>query len=247
MHTRLVFACCILTAGALAQGQPRSAIDSKATEVWSNKPKKITAGATTGEAPSDAIVLFDGKDLSNWTTMTGADAKWEVKDGVATVVKAGGDIKTKQTFGDMQLHIEWRTPSPAKGEGQDRGNSGVYIQERYEVQVLDSYENETYYNGQAGAVYKQSVPLVNASKKPGEWQVYDIIFTAPRFNESGALSTPAYVTVLHNGVLVQNHFQIQGQSENQGMPVYTAHGKASLKLQDHQHPVSYRNIWIREL
>ena len=247
MSTPLAFALCIITAGAIAQGQPRATLDSKVTEVWSNKPKKITTGATTGEAPSDAIILFDGKDLSKWTTMTGAAAKWEVKDGVVTISKNGGDIKTAQTFGDIQLHIEWRTPAGETGTGQERGNSGVYIQERYEVQVLDSYENETYYNGQAGAVYKQSVPLVNASKKPGEWQTYDIVFTAPRFNENGGLSTPGYVTVLHNGVLVQNHFQIQGQSENQGMAVYTAHGKASLKLQDHQHPVSYRNIWIREL
>lgn len=247
MSRFLAFAFCITTAGALAQGQPRAAIDSKATEVWSNKPKKISPGAAAGEAPSDAIILFDGKDLSKWTTMTGADAKWDIKDGAVTISKGGGDIRTRQAFGDMQLHIEWRTPAGEAGTGQDRGNSGVYIQERYEVQVLDSYENETYYNGQAGAVYKQSVPLVNASKRPGEWQTYDIIFTAPRFNDNGGLSTPAYVTVLHNGVLIQNHYQIQGQSENQGMPVYTTHGKASLKLQDHQHPVSYRNIWIREL
>lgn len=247
MSKNIAFAFCIISSGALAQGQPRELMDSKATEVWANKPKKITAGSTGTEAPSDAIVLFDGKDLSKWTTQSGADAAWVVKDGAATVSKGGGDIKTRQVFGDMQLHIEWRAPFPVKGEGQDRGNSGVYIQERYEVQVLDSYENETYYNGQAGAIYKQSVPLVNVSRKPGEWQTYDIIFTAPRFSETGSVIIPAYVTVLQNGVLIQNHTQIQGTSENQGMAVYSSHGKASLKLQDHQHAVSYRNIWIREL
>lgn len=247
MTKYLVFAFSVFTMNAFAQAQPRESIDSRATEVWSNKPRKITAGANVGDAPSDAIVLFDGNNLSQWTTATGGEPKWEVKDGVVTVVKGSGSIKTKQAFGDMQLHVEWRTPLPAVGKGQDRGNSGVFLQERYEIQVLDSYENETYYNGQAGAIYKQSVPMVNASKKPGEWQSYDIIFAAPRFNESGGIIIPAYVTVLHNGIIVQNHKEIQGQTENQGMPVYTAHGKASLLLQDHQHPVSYRNIWIREL
>lgn len=247
MSKNIVFAFCVISAGAFGQGQPRSEMDSRATEVWVNKPKKITAGTVAGEAPSDAIILFDGKDLSKWTTATGAPAKWDVKDGAATVSKDGGQIKTKQAFGDMQLHIEWRTPAGETGEGQHRGNSGVFIQERYEVQVLDSYENETYYNGQAGAIYKQYVPLVNASRKQGEWQTYDIIFTAPRFSDNGGVIIPAYVTVLHNGVLIQNHVQILGESQNQGFPVYTAHGKASLVLQDHQHAVSYRNIWVREL
>jgi hypothetical protein len=224
-----------------------SAQDAKATELWDPKPKKITAGTSAGEAPSDAIILFSGKDLSNWTTQSGGDAKWEVKDGAMTVVKGTGDIKTKQSFGDMQLHIEYREPTPAEGESQHRGNSGIFLQDRYEIQVLDSYENETYVNGQAGAIYKQHIPLVNACRKPGEWQAFDVIYTGPRFSDNGRAIIPAYVTVLHNGVIIQNHVQIAGTTENQGMPSYKVHGKAPIHLQDHGNPVSFRNIWVREL
>jgi hypothetical protein len=222
--------------------------DPTVTEVWQIKAPVIAPGKNVGEAPSDAIILFDGKDLDAWTTLDGQPAAWEVKDGVMNVVLRKGDIKTKQVFGDMQLHIEWRSPAEISGQGQSRGNSGVYLQERYEIQVLDSYENETYPNGQAGSVYKQHTPLVNVARKPGEWQSYDIIYTAPRFSENGRVIVPARVTILHNGVLIQNNAEIWGPTEYIGLPVYKAHGKASLRLQDHgDGKVSYRNIWVREL
>jgi hypothetical protein len=199
-----------------------------------------------GPPPADAIVLFDGTDLSQWRSEGGGAAGWEVKDGVATV-NGSGDIVTKQPFGDCQLHIEWATPVEVTGEGQGRGNSGVIIQGRYELQVLDSYQNKTYFNGQAGAVYSQYAPLVNVSRKPGEWQSYDVIFHAPRFDENGKLSKPATITVLQNGVLVQDNVEIKGPTANQPTK-YEAHPlKQPLVLQDHGNPVRYRNIWIREL
>jgi len=201
-----------------------------------------------GPPPADAIVLFDGTDLSHWQTRSGGkEAAWEVKDGVATV-NGTGDIATKQPFGDCQLHIEWATPEEVKGEGQGRGNSGVIIQERYELQVLDSYQNKTYFNGQAGAVYSQYAPLVNVCRKPGEWQSYDVIFHAPRFDENGKLTTAATITVLQNGVLVQDHVEIKGPTGQQPTK-YEAHPlKQRLVLQDHGgNHVHYRNIWIREL
>jgi len=247
MRTYLLISCCLLTASAFGQGQARETMDFKVTEVWDLKPKKITAGNMPGEAPSDAIVLFDGKDLSQWSSLNGGDAKWSVQDGAMTVVKGTGDIKSKQTFGDIQLHIEWRTPAEVVGDGQNRGNSGIFLQERYELQVLDSYESPTYSNGQAGSIYKQSIPLVNACRKPGEWQTYDVFYTAPRFSDNGRVIVPAYITVVHNGVLIQNHTQILGPSEFRGLPVYQPHGKASIKLQDHGNPISFRNIWVREL
>lgn len=230
-----------------AQVQNRESLDPKVTEVWEPKAKKITPGAMAGDAPSDAVVLFSGKDLNEWTSLDGSPAKWEVKDGSFTVVKGTGDIKTKKVFGDIQLHIEWRSPAVVESEGQGRGNSGIFLQERYELQVLDSYESQTYRNGQAGSIYKQHGPLVNATRKPGEWQAYDVIYNAPRFNESGEVIIPAYITVLHNGIVIQNHSEIRGPTEYKGLPVYIAHGKASLKLQDHGNPVSYRNVWVREL
>lgn len=248
MRKLLIVLLLIVAAGfATAQTTPRESLDPKVTEVWDLKPKKITPGTNAGEPASDAVILFNGKDLSEWTTLDGNAAKWEVKDGAFTVVKGGGDIKTKKTFGDFQLHIEWRAPAEVVGEGQGRGNSGIFLQERYELQVLDSYESVTYSNGQAASIYKQSVPLVNACRKPGEWQTYDVIYTAPRFGESGRVIVPAYITVLQNGVLVQAHTQINGPTEYKGQPVYVAHGKGGIKLQDHGNPVSYRNIWIREL
>ena len=247
MKKIFLVALSIWSASALGQGISRDKMDPAVTEVWDLKPKKITPGAQVGEAPSDAIILFDGKDLSAWSAAKGGDARWEVKDGAMTVVKGTGDIKTKQAFGDFQLHIEWRAPEKVEGEGQGRGNSGIFLQERYELQVLDSYESVTYSNGQAGSIYKQSIPLVNACKKPGEWQTYDVIFTAPKFSDNGRVITPACVTVLHNGVVIQNNTQILGPSEFKGLPVYQTHGKASIKLQDHGNPVSYRNVWLREL
>lgn len=215
------------------------------TEFWEPEVRVVTP-SNNNAAPSDAIVLFDGKDLSQWKAKNGGgEAKWQVKDKVFTVGK--GDISTKKEFGDFQLHIEWSAPDEVKGESQGRGNSGIFLQDRYEVQVLDNYNNRTYSNGQAGSIYKQHRPLVNAMRKPTEWNVYDIIYTAPRFKEDGSLFTPARVTVLHNGVLVQNNVEVKGPTEYIGLPEYKAHGKAPISLQDHGNPVQYRNIWIREL
>lgn len=232
---------------AFTQSQPRESLDPRVTEVWEPRPPKVMPGKNAGDAPSDALILFDGKDLNEWTSLNGSPAKWEVKEGAMTVVKGTGDIKTKRTFGDFQLHIEWRAPSVIEGEGQGRGNSGIFLQERYELQVLDSYESVTYANGQAGSIYKQHSPLVNATRPPGEWQSYDVIYTAPRFGENGKVISPARITVLHNGVLIQNNISIWGPSEFKGLPVYQSHGKAGIKLQDHGNPVSFRNIWVREL
>lgn len=211
-------------------------------------PAIVTPGVTNADPPSDAIVLFNGKDLSHWRTDSGGPAKWIVRDGYMEVNPGTGGIATVEKFGDVQLHIEWATPSVVKGEGQERGNSGVFLMERYEVQVLDSYQNETYYHGQAGSVYKQYPPLVNASRKPGEWQTYDIIFHAPRFDEMGKVVDRARMTVLHNGVLIQNNVEVYGLTYHDRAPVYIAHApQESLALQDHGNPVRYRNIWIRRL
>jgi hypothetical protein len=239
---------------ALAMLQPFGAVraqqaqgDPKLTEVWEPVPPVVTPGVGTAP-PSDAIVLFAGKDLAQWRQVDGAAARWTVTDGAMTVVKGTGDLRTTRAFGDCQLHIEWRTPSTVQGEGQGRGNSGIFLQERYEVQVLDSFNNRTYSNGQAASIYKQHIPLVNASRPPGEWQTYDIIYAAPRFGDDGKVLRPAYVTVLHNGVLAQNHVEIKGTTTYIGQPKYEKHGaKEPLRLQDHGDPDSYRNIWIREL
>jgi hypothetical protein len=205
------------------------------------EPAVVEPGPVGGP-PSDAVVLFDGKDLSKWD---GAD-KWEVKDGYA--VSGGGDIQTKQGFGDCQLHVEWATPEKVEGDGQGRGNSGVFLMGLYEVQILDSFNNKTYFDGQAAAIYKQHPPLVNACRKPGEWQTYDIIFEAPRFDAEKKLVRPAYLTVLQNGVLVQNHFELKGITEWDRGPHYDAHAaKLPIKLQYHGNPVRFRNIWVREL
>jgi hypothetical protein len=203
---------------------------------------KVVDPGPVGGPPGDAIVLFDGKDMSKWE---GGD-KWVVKDGYA--ITNHGDIRTKQAFGDCQLHVEWAAPQEVKGSGQGRGNSGVYIMGLYEVQILDSFDNSTYPDGQAGAIYKENPPLVNVCRKPGEWQTYDIIFKAPRFDDQGKLVKPAYITVLQNGVLVQNHFEIQGATSFYVAPKYTAHPqKLPLLLQYHNNKVQFRNIWIREL
>jgi len=231
----------VFTSEFFAQEDPRS------TEVWSPVPQIVTPGKN-GTAPSDAVVLFDGKNLNEWTNDKGEAAGWTVHDGIVTVKAGAGSIISKRQFADCQLHVEWKTPSEIKGEGQGRGNSGVFLQNKYELQVLDSYNNPTYSNGQAGSVYKQHIPLVNASRKPGEWQSYDIIFTAPRFNVDSSLKSPAFMTVLHNGVLIQNHIELKGVTRYIGQPKYEKHPfKQPLSLQDHGNPVSYRNIWIREL
>ncbi|HLF34684.1 MAG TPA: DUF1080 domain-containing protein [Cyclobacteriaceae bacterium] len=216
------------------------------TEVWEPVPPAITPGTETA-APSDAIILFDGKNFDHWASVNGGPAKWELKDGAMTVVKGTGVIQTKESFGDCQLHIEWRTPSVVSGESQGRGNSGIFLQSRYEVQVLDNYNNRTYSNGQAGSIYKQAIPMVNACLPPGQWQTYDIIYTAPRFADNSSLIVPAYITVIHNGVIILNHFQIKGSTDYIGLPKYEKHGAAPIQLQDHGNPVSYRNIWIRKI
>jgi hypothetical protein len=204
------------------------------------EPPIITPGEN-GSPPSDAMVLFDGKDLSAWEP----SGTWKVEDGVLT--EGRGDIHTKQDFGDIQLHIEWSSPNPPRGRDQDRGNSGIFFQDRYELQILDSYDNTTYYEGQAGAIYKQSPPMVNAMRKPGEWNSYDVIWKAPTFNEDGSLKSPAYVTALQNGVLILDHFAVLGETPWAEVPKYTAHGPGPIRLQDHGHPVRFRNIWVREL
>ncbi len=211
-------------------------------------PPIVTPGVTNADPPSDAIVVFNGRDLSSWRSDDGSPAKWIVRDGYVEVRPGAGGITTVDKFGDVQLHIEWATPSVVKGEGQERGNSGVFLMGRYEVQVLDSYQNQTYYHGQAGSVYKQYPPLVNASRKPGEWQTYDIIFHAPHFDDMGKVVDRARITVLHNGVLIQNNVEIFGITYHDRAPVYIAHApQESLALQDHGNPVRYRNIWIRRL
>jgi len=217
------------------------------TEDWSRKPEVVTPGK--GDLPpSDAIVLYSGpEDLEKWIGEDGEEPGW-VADQALTVNPESPGIKTKQSFGDVQLHVEWRSPKVVEGEGQGRGNSGIFLMGKYELQVLDSYNNETYYNGQAGSIYKQYIPLVNASLPPGTWQKYDIIFTAPHFNGDGSLDSPAYITVIHNGVLIQNHVELKGATEYIGKPEYKSHAeKLPLMLQQHRNPVSYRNIWIREL
>jgi hypothetical protein len=204
---------------------------------------KVIDPGPVGGPPSDAIVLFDGKDLSLWNDSD----KWIIKDGYAI---AGGpsQMHTKQAFGDCQLHVEWASPEQVKGTGQERGNSGIYLMGLYEVQILDSYQNDTYVDGQAGALYKQHPPLVNACRKPGQWQTYDILFEAPRFDPQGKLTRPAFITVLHNGVLIQNHYPLQGATAWDKPPEYTSHAsKLPLALQYHFNPVRFRNIWIRDL
>jgi hypothetical protein len=199
-------------------------------------------------APSDAFVLFDGHDLSAWRGEDGSSARWTVRDGYFEVSGGAGTIRTAEGFGDCQLHVEWMAPEVVKGDGQERGNSGVYLMGLYEVQVLDSYHNPTYPDGQASALYGQYPPLVNASRPPGQWQTYDIVFHAPRFDRAGKLMSPAHVTVLHNGVLVQDDVALSGPTAHQARPPYEAHAaKLPLMLQDHGNPVRYRNIWLRPL
>ena len=256
--------CCLVSTAFAQKEKGPAPMKPDMTEYWEPVPEVVDPGPYPGKVPppSDAIVLFDGKDLSKWKSKKdGGPAKWKVQNGIFTVEKGTGDITTQQKFGDYQLHIEWRIPEDIQGSSQARGNSGVMLQDLsdefdipaywYEIQVLDSYKNATYVNGQAGSVYKQNPPLVNAMRKPGEWNVYDITYTAPRFNEDGSLFSPARVTVLHNGVLVQDNFEIRGHTAYIGLPKYfKAHGKAPITLQDHGDPskaISFQNIWIREL
>lgn len=245
----------LLTGGAYmanAQSKPED------TEKWEPVPPVVTAGKVVGEAPSDAVILFDGKSgLDQWKDVAnGGDAKWDVKGDVLTVNKKSGNIETKKAFGNYQLHIEWKVPSNIEGTGQGRGNSGVFLasigkgDDGYELQVLDSYNNKTYVNGMAGSIYKQFIPLANPTRPPGVWNVYDVIWTAPTF-DGDKVKTPARVTVLFNGVLVENNIELLGPTQYIGTPAYRkAHGPSPIKLQAHgdkSEPLSFRNIWVREL
>jgi hypothetical protein len=240
---------------APAQQPPRG--NPADTEVWEPVPKAVTPGATDAAPPSDAIVLFDGHNLDQWVaTKDKSPATWVVADGILTVDKKAGNIETKRRFTNYQLHIEWRIPAGVTGEGQARGNSGLFLastgpgDDGYELQILDSYNNKTYVNGQAASIYKQFIPLVNASRKPGEWQTYDVVWTAPVFNADGSVKSPASVVTFHNGVLVQNHVELKGETLYIGKPVYKRYDTAPIKLQAHgdpSPPISFRNIWIREI
>jgi hypothetical protein len=211
-------------------------------------PRKVAPGATTSSPPADAVVLFDGSSLSQWTAADGGEARWVVRDGYMQTVPGAGPVRSRRRFGDVQAHVEWATPSPGVGSGQDRGNSGIYFMGLYEVQVLDSYENVTYADGQAAALYGQHPPLVNASRPPGEWQSYDIIFRRPRFSAAGALVSPARLTVFHNGVLVQDNAELWGPTNWLQFDPYAAHDDSlPFTLQDHDHPVRFRNFWVRPL
>jgi len=242
MKRRFLTTVCCLAAALLTTTYLAAAFSAEWVSgiAW-ERPPVIDPGPPGGP-PSDAIVLFDGKDLSQWE----GGEKWIIEDGFA--ISNGGGIQTKQPFGDCQLHVEWASPEKVEGVGQGRGNSGVYLMGKYEVQILDSYENETYFDGQCGAIYKQSPPLVNACRKPGEWQTYDIIFHAPQFDADGNVTQPAVMTVLHNGVLIQDHFKLKGETAWHKPPAYEAHPpKLPIHLQFHGDAVRFRNIWIREL
>jgi hypothetical protein len=248
---RVSAAACVasyLLAGAALAAGANAAGDPKLTEVWSPVPAKVTPGASAGAAPSDAIVLFDGRNLDAWKSARGGDAKWTVAKGEMIVAPGTGDIQTRAAFGDVQLHVEWIEPElPPDKVDQDRGNSGIFLQDVYEVQVLDNFTNPTYVNGMVGSIYKQFTPLVNAARPAEQWQTYDIIWTAPRFAADGSLKSPARVTVLLNGVLVQNNSELKGATTYIGAPSYKAHGDMPIRLQDHSHLVRYRNIWVRKL
>jgi hypothetical protein len=258
--SKLLAAAALTTLAAaplFSQTQATPSPKPEETEVWEPVPKVVTPGATPYAPPSDAIVLFDGHNLDEWVNNKDkAPASWNVGDGVMTVNKSGGNIETKRSFKNYQLHIEWKIPETITGSGQGRGNSGVFLASTgagdagYELQVLDNYNNKTYVNGQAGSIYKQAIPLANANRKPGEWQTYDIVWTSPTFNADSTLKSPAYVTVLFNGIIVENHFQLKGETRYIGQPFYKMYDTAPIKLQAHgdkSEPISFRNIWVREL
>ena len=254
---RLSFILALVCAAAplLSAQQPKPKPED--TEVWTPVPRIVTPARTNDAPPSDAIVLFDGRNLDEWVSVKDhAPAQWTVANGVMTVNKPAGNIETKRSFTNYQLHIEWQIPEGITGSGQTRGNSGIFLASTgpgdagYEIQILDSYNNSTYVNGQAAAIYKQYAPLVNAMRKPGEWETYDIVWMAPTFRDDGSVATPAYVTAFHNGVLVQNHVELKGETLYIGAPSYHKHGPAPIKLQAHgdpSPPISFRNIWVREL
>ncbi|HEX7730386.1 MAG TPA: DUF1080 domain-containing protein [Terracidiphilus sp.] len=258
MRIRPLFAAAVFAVSACAFAQQAAEKPKpEETEVWKPVPPVVTPAAVPGGAPSDAIVLFDGSNEDEW--VSAADrmpAKWIVHDGVLTVNKSVGNIETKRKFKNYQLHLEFRIPETITGSGQFRGNSGVFLASTgpgdagYELQVLDNYKNETYVNGMVGSLYKQAIPLANAARKPGEWETYDVAWTAPVFDAEGKVVRPAYVTVFFNGVLVENHFELQGETLYIGKPFYKAYDRAPIKLQAHgdkSEPISFRNIWVREL
>lgn len=258
MIKRIFATATIVCSVTLLHAQNDPAAQAAKTEIWSPEPPVVTPGNTPQDPPSDAIILFNGKNLDQWHAEKDSTtpAGWTVADGVMTVNKKAGGIITKQRFNDYQLHLEWKVPTNITGTNQARGNSGVFVantgrgDEGYEIQILDNYNNKTYVNGQAGSVYKQAIPMANACKKPGEWQYYDIIWNAPKFNADGSLQTPAYVTVIHNGVLLQNHTEVKGVTKWIGTPEYKAHGASPIKLQSHgdpSEPISFRNIWLRPI
>ena len=243
MKARTILLLTAVGAVSLGVGVCIAQKEYKSGVVWP-EPVKITPGEKPGDAPSDAIILFDGKDLSKFEK----GENWKIENGYAIVQKS--DITTKDAFGDMQLHVEWASPEnpDPKLKGQGRGNSGVYIMGRYEVQILDSWENPTYFDGQAGSIYKQQPPMVNACRKPGEWQTYDILFTAPRFDKDGKVLKPAAITLFHNGVCVQNHTELTGGTYYDRPAAYTKHAeKLPFRLQNHGNPVKFRNIWVRDI
>ncbi len=262
--TRKIF---LLAAGsffAVASSFAQVKVDSNAhklSELYSPVPKIVTPGNTVGDAPSDAEILFDGKNLDKWASAkdakdSGNAATWEIVNGDLLVSKTAGNIQTRDTFMDYQLHLEFKIPASITGSDQARGNSGIFLASRgtgdagYELQILDNYNNATYTNGQVGAIYKQAFPLANPCKKPGEWSVYDIVWTAPRFREDGSVLTRARATVFLNGVLVENNFELWGQTVYVGSPFYKKHGASPIKLQAHgdkSEPISFRNIWVRKI
>jgi hypothetical protein len=255
MKSKIIFTA--LMAGSFFMANAQEKAKPEDTEIWEPIPKVVTPGNSFRDAPSDAIILFNGKNLDEWVQNSDeSPAKWDVKGDILTVNKKYGNIETKRKFTNYQLHIEWRVPASITGTGQARGNSGVFLASigkgdaGYELQVLDSYNNKTYVNGMAGSLYKQAIPLANPGRKPGEWQTYDVIWNAPVFNEDGSLKTPAHATVFFNGVLVENNFELKGPTLYIGKPEYKAHGPSPIKLQAHgdkSEPLSFRNIWVREL
>ncbi len=258
MKYYLVLMTVLFSSTAIVRGQAtiKQANSSSANpdnaQVFEPIPSVVVPGATFSSPPSDAIILFNGKNLDEWVSEDDqSPAKWTISNGVMTVNKASGDIATKRKFTSYQLHIEWKIPADITGSGQARGNSGVFLSDRYEIQVLDNYnnENKTYVNGMAGSIYREAIPLANPEKKPGEWNVYDIAYSDPEFNEDGTIKNPARVTIFFNGVLVQNNQPIEGSTSTDTRHVYVKHGPAPLKLQAHgdkSAPISFRNIWIRE-
>lgn len=241
------------------QAQPNEAARPEETEVWSPEPPVVATAENDFPVPppADAIVLFDGQDLAEWVnTRDGSPAGWSIDDGRLVVVKSAGNIETRRRFGSYQLHLEWRVPAEISGSGQARGNSGLFLastgpEDRgYELQILDSYSNSTYVNGMAGSVYKQAIPLANPTRPPGAWQTYDVIWHAPEFDSDGSLRVPARLTAFFNGVLIQDDFELEGETVYIGEPSYRQHGDSPIKLQAHADPsppISFRNIWVRPL